>query len=81
MSSDGTNLIADVYGGRLYISTNGGSSWAETQPAGDLDKNWYTTSMSSDGTKLIAGAKELAGDYIFQQMGEAVGQKHSQPGT
>lgn len=29
--------------------------WTETQPAGDVNKLWQTTSMSSDGSKLIAG--------------------------
>jgi len=55
MSSDGTALIAGVSGGRLYVSTNSGTDWDTTKPAGDGDLNWRTTSMSSDGTTLIAG--------------------------
>lgn len=30
-------------------------TWAEVQPAGDVNKNWRTSSMSSDGSKIIAG--------------------------
>ncbi len=48
-------MIAGALGGRLYITSDGGSSWSETQPQGNADLNWYTTSMSTDGTKLIAG--------------------------
>jgi len=59
MSSDGSIIIAgragDYPGGRLYISTDGGSSWNETQPAGNTDVAWSTTSMSQDGAKIIAG--------------------------
>ena len=49
MSSDGSKIIAGVYGGRLYLSTNSGTSWSEVQPAGAADKNWQTISISSDG--------------------------------
>ena len=31
-------------------------TWSETQPAGDADKNWYTSAMSDDGSKIVAGA-------------------------
>jgi len=55
MSSDGTTLIAGVWNGRLYISTNSGDAWTETRPAGDAAKNWFISSTSSDGTKMIAG--------------------------
>jgi photosystem II stability/assembly factor-like uncharacterized protein len=47
------NLIAAVTGGRIYLSTDGGSTWDETQPAGDVDKNWKF--VSGDGTHLFAG--------------------------
>ncbi len=32
-------------------------TWTETQPAGDADNNWSVVAMSSDGSKLIAGAE------------------------
>jgi photosystem II stability/assembly factor-like uncharacterized protein len=53
-----------LYNGRLYISKDGGSSWNETRPElnnsslnNDVDV-WYSTSMSSDGTKIIAGTNK-----------------------
>jgi hypothetical protein len=32
-----------------------GNSWSETQPAGNKNARWKAASMSSDGTKMIAG--------------------------
>ena len=55
MSSDGSKIIAGVYGGRLYLSTNSGTSWAEVQPAGVANKYWRTSAMSSDGSVILAG--------------------------
>jgi photosystem II stability/assembly factor-like uncharacterized protein len=56
MSSDGSKLIVGAYAGRLYISTNGGSSWNETQPAGNTNGYWTTVSLNSaDGSIMIAG--------------------------
>ena len=54
MSSDGSKMLAGVYGGRLYLYSGG--SWSETQPAGDTNKNWGFCNMSSDGSKMLAGA-------------------------
>lgn len=54
-SADGSRLVAASYGGRLYTSTDSGTSWTERQPAGDLARNWTCLAMSSDGTKLLAG--------------------------
>ena len=55
MSSDGSVIIAGVYGGRLYLSTNSGTNWSEVKPAGDADKAWQTSSMSSNGSVILAG--------------------------
>ena len=54
LSSDGSKMLAGVYGGRLYLYSGG--SWSETQPAGNADKYWNATAMSSDGSKMLAGA-------------------------
>ena len=54
MSSDGSKMLAGVYGGRLYLYSGG--SWSETQPAGNADKDWGCCNMSSDGSKMLAGA-------------------------
>ena len=52
---DGSNLIAGVDGGRIYLSTNGGTTWSETQPAGDVNKGWEGVASDDDGSNLIAG--------------------------
>ncbi|MBP7967049.1 LysM peptidoglycan-binding domain-containing protein [Candidatus Woesebacteria bacterium] len=39
---------------RLYITRNGGSSWSEAQPAGNIDRDWYSVSVSGDGQRIIA---------------------------
>ena len=31
-------------------------TWAETQPAGDANKNWCSCGVSSDGSTMLAGA-------------------------
>jgi hypothetical protein len=53
--ADGTNLIAGVYGERLYTSDDGGATWTERQPAGNVDKFWHCCASDADGTNLIAG--------------------------
>ena len=55
--SDGSNLITGVENGRLYTSSDSGSSWTERQPAGDANKEWNSVSSDSDGSYLIAGVK------------------------
>ena len=42
---DGSNLIAGVYGGRLYTSSDSGANWTERQPVGNADKDWYIEDM------------------------------------
>jgi len=51
---DGSNLIAGVYGGRLYTSSDSGANWTERQPAGAADKSWRVVASDSDGSNLIA---------------------------
>ncbi len=53
-NSTGERLIAGVYNGRIYKSSNYGSTWTEIQPAGDVNKNWYCTASDSTGQYLIA---------------------------
>jgi hypothetical protein len=50
-SSDGTKLVAGVYGGQIYTSTDSGASWT----ARDSSRIWYSVASSADGTKLVAG--------------------------
>ena len=62
VSANGAVLLAGDYGGsvpasgaRLWLSTNGGSSWAETRPAGDVSKHWRSCAVDADGSVLLAG--------------------------
>lgn len=49
-SSDGRYLVASVYGGKIYTSSDFGVSWV----ARESDRNWSCIASSSDGSKLIA---------------------------
>ena len=49
-SSDGTKLVATVFGGQIYTSSDSGVTWT----ARESPRNWYGVSSSSDGTKLVA---------------------------
>jgi len=67
VNSDGTRIIAGALftlpnSGRLYLSTDGGESFGEVQPAGNLDKNWTGAAMSGDGQYIIVAAY---GDYVY----------------
>jgi photosystem II stability/assembly factor-like uncharacterized protein len=55
MSSNGQIILVAGLGARVYITTNGGDSWTETQPGGDDDLDWYTISMSSNGQTILIG--------------------------
>jgi len=49
-SADGTKLVAGVYGGQIYTSTDSGATWT----ARDSVRQWYSVASSSDGTRLVA---------------------------
>ena len=49
-NDDGTKLIAAVYNGTLYTSTDSGANWT----ARDSSRNWNGIASSSDGSKLVA---------------------------
>jgi photosystem II stability/assembly factor-like uncharacterized protein len=51
-SADGTKLVATVYGGQLYTSTDSGVTW--TARMTDSDRGWSPVASSEDGTKLVA---------------------------
>jgi photosystem II stability/assembly factor-like uncharacterized protein len=83
MSSDGTHLIAAVNGGRIYISTNSGSSWAETQPAGDNDEGWSSVAINSDGLHLIVADNNWYSDdgsvYVGSYNGSTLSWANADP--
>jgi photosystem II stability/assembly factor-like uncharacterized protein len=64
LSSNGSVILATAHpngggsGGdsRLYISTDSGSTWAETGPVIGSNRNWSCIAMSSDGSILFAGS-------------------------
>lgn len=73
--SDGTNLIigaldsdAPDQPGRLYISSNTGTSWTEVTPAGAADKDWTAVASDSDGSVLLA-AEALGRLYLSTNSG------------
>lgn len=54
MSSDGLFVIA-IGERKLYISTNGGTSWNLVDPSG-TNKNIYSIAMSSTGEKILVNS-------------------------
>ncbi|MBF0504546.1 MAG: BatD family protein [Candidatus Omnitrophica bacterium] len=60
-SRDGKYLMAG-HDRHLYHSVDGGSTWSENQPAGNLNRYWYLTASSGDGTILLAG---VAGARLY----------------
>ncbi len=59
-SSDGTKLVAIVYGGYIYTSTDSGSTWTERTNPGS--RAWTSVTSSADGVKLAATTE---GGYIY----------------
>jgi hypothetical protein len=49
-SADGGKLVAAVYGGQIYTSTDGGASWTARETA----RYWNSVASSADGSKLVA---------------------------
>jgi len=52
---DGSNLIAGVFNGRLYTSSDSGVNWTERQPGGNSNQYWQGVASDDDGSNLIAG--------------------------
>lgn len=52
-SADGTRLVAAVYFGDIYTSTNSGATWMPTDAP---NIGWQSVASSADGTKLVAAA-------------------------
>jgi hypothetical protein len=47
--------MASAYDGRIYFSTNAGSTWTELMPAGNTIWAWLQGSMSDDTQTMVAG--------------------------
>ncbi len=57
-SADGLTAVAAVTNGRLFVTTNGGTSWTGRESS----RTWRAVASSSDGVNLVAVAFN---DYIF----------------
>ena len=53
-SSDGSKLVAVVWGGQIYSSTDSGETWT----ARESGRYWKAVASSSDGNKLVAVVTE-----------------------
>ncbi len=51
-SSDGSKLVAGIYDGSIYTSSNSGSTWVKRTSAGV--RYWTSISSSLDGSKIVA---------------------------
>jgi photosystem II stability/assembly factor-like uncharacterized protein len=49
-SADGSKLVAVVYNGQIYTSTDSGTNWT----ARDSSRSWASVASSTDGSKLVA---------------------------
>jgi hypothetical protein len=59
-STNGINMAALNYGGFIYLSTNGGSTWIA--PPVSPKKNWISVASSGDGQRLVAGTD---GEFLY----------------
>ena len=50
-SADGTHLVAAMWNGQIYTSTNAGGTWTAQASGSQL---WQTVASSADGTHLVA---------------------------
>lgn len=65
ISADGSKIMAAVYGGGIYVSTNFGVSWTLTTAP---STNWTAIASSFDGNKIIA-TSYTGGIYISTNAG------------
>jgi hypothetical protein len=55
-SVDGTKLVAAIYAGGIYTSTNSGQTWISNNVP---KEKWWSVASSADGTKLFASINEV----------------------
>ena len=56
-SADGSKVVAAVWQGPIYTSTNSGSNWLATSAP---VTNWSAVASSADGTRLLAAVGRIA---------------------
>jgi photosystem II stability/assembly factor-like uncharacterized protein len=64
-SADGNKLVAVVFNGQIYTSTNAGASWTPR----DSNRTWSGVDSSADGTKLVAVTYNGEQIYTSQDSG------------
>ena len=69
-------LFVGTSNGRLYVSLDDGDNWEETQPAGDVNKNWSSLSISENGEVLIAA---VANGRIYRSINSGTDWEETQP--
>jgi photosystem II stability/assembly factor-like uncharacterized protein len=62
-ADDGETIFAGVNAGRIYKSTNGGTSFSEIQPDGNADFPWYSIAVDSDASHILLGRYKTDGAY------------------
>jgi len=56
LDATGQRLVAGDNGGRLWISADSGTNWAEAgAPAGGMGRYWQECASNADGSTLLAG--------------------------
>ena len=65
-SPDGTKLLAGIYGGAIWISTNSGYIWNVSSSAGN--SSWTSIATSADGNKLAASGSGVI--YVSTNAGQ-----------
>lgn len=59
-STNGVNMAAVVYGQLIYLSADGGVTWAP--PPVSPSKTWLSIASSADGQRLVAGTD---GEFLY----------------
>jgi hypothetical protein len=62
-SADGSKLVAGVYNGQIYTSSDSGATWT----ARDSSRYWQAVASSADGSKLVAvdNGGGVSGGFIY----------------
>jgi hypothetical protein len=78
-STDGSKVIACEYGGRVWISTNYGSTWTDADPlSDDTNHNWSSVASDSDGSVLVASR---SGAHIYVSTNSGADWTERDPGS
>jgi photosystem II stability/assembly factor-like uncharacterized protein len=65
-AADGNKLVAVVWTGGIYTSTNSGTTWMRTSAPWT---NWSAVASSADGSKLVASVFNNGPIYVSTNSG------------